>query len=136
MRLVLALLLTACASVPVPPVTPEPTAMPGPLTGQQVIDRLIAAGLEVTDVGELGRPEGMPEHYQFTERLGFTTEGKGGQVYVCETRPHCDLLMEFFRALEAFGGTYYYLSGDGLFIVQLNQELPEETAERFREIVE
>lgn len=139
----IALLLTACTvatPTPAPTPTPEPTptAMPTPvpLTGQQIIARLIDAGLDVADAQPGERPEGMPEHYQFAERVTFTTGGHNGQVYVCEVRPHCDLLVELYKSLEEIGGKYYFLSSDGLFIVQLNRDIPPEVAEQFRAVVE
>ena len=116
--------------------TPAPTS--APLTAQQVIDRLVAVGLDISEIEQLARPEGMPEHYKFKDRWGFTiaeVAPRGGQVYICELRPHCDLLMEFFKAFEDLGGTYYYLTPNGLAVVQLNSGLTPETAAKFEEVV-
>lgn len=129
----LVFLLAACQ-----PMAPAPTPTPATLSAQQIIDRLIAAGLEVSDVKPLARPEGMPEHYQFKERMGFAIAEiapDGGQVYTCEVRPHCDLLMELFKTFEDLAGKYYYLLPDGLAVVQLDIEVSPETAKRFEDAV-
>jgi hypothetical protein len=125
--LVIALLLAACSAS-----TPEP------VTAQSVVDSFVAAGLEVSDAQPAGRPEAMPDIYQFRERMTFTiaeVAPKGGQVLICELRPHCDLLMEFYKAFEALGGPYYYQSPSGLVVAQLNNGLSTETAEKFEQVI-
>lgn len=125
--------LAACSAV-----LTSPAATPEALTAQGVVDKFIAAGLEISDIEQLERPEGMPELYQFKERWGFTiaeVAPRGGQVYMCEVRPHCDLLMEFFKAFEDLGGKYYYLVPGGLAVVQLNNEVSPETAAKFEAAV-
>lgn len=133
--IVVGLLLTACSIA-----TPAPTVAPTPetLTAQQIIDRFVAAGLDISDIEQLARPEGMPEIYQFKERWGFTiaeVAPRGGQVYTCELRPHCDLLMEFFKAFEDLGGKHYYLAPNGLSVTQLNRGVSPETAAKFEEVI-
>lgn len=126
--LVIAILLAACSAF-----------TPTPLTAQSVVDAFVAAGLEVSDAKPAGRPEAMPDIYQFRERMTFTiaeVAPKGGQVLICELRPHCDLLMEFYKAFEALGGPYYYQSPSGLVVAQLNNGLSVETAAKFEQVIE
>lgn len=128
-----AILLTACGAS-----TPEPTATPTPLGAQVVIDAFVAAGLEVSEAEPAGRPEAMPDIYQFQERMTFTiaeVAPKGGHVFTCELRPHCDLLMEFYKAFETLGGPHYYQSPNGLVVAQLNNGLTTETAEKFEQVI-
>lgn len=136
--IIVTLCLTACqVAAPAPTVTPAST--PTPLTAQQIIDYLVAADLEINEIEQLARPEGMPEHYQFKDRWGFTiaeVAPRGGQVYTCELRPHCDLLIEFFKAFESLGGKYYYLAPDGLAVIQLNREVSPETAAKFEKVIQ
>lgn len=124
---VIAILLAACS-----------VSTPAPLTAQSVVDAFVAAGLEVSNAQSAGRPEAMPEVYQFQERMTFTiaeVAPKGGQVFICELRPHCDLLMEFYKAFETLGGPYYYQSPNGLVVAQLNSGLTTETAAKFEQVI-
>lgn len=122
---VIALSLIACSSAP-------------PLTGQQVIDRFIAAGLEVSDVRPGERAEGTPLPNTYEENIDFTmaeVAPKGGQIFVCKTKEYCDTLMTYFDAFKALAGPYLYQSPNGLVVAQLNSGLTTETAERFEEVI-
>lgn len=123
----IALLLGACSS-----------ATPTPSTGQQVIDRFVAAGLEVSDVRPGERTEGTPLPNTYEENIDFTVAEvapKGGQIFVCKTKEYCDTLMTYFDAFKALAGPYLYQSPNGLVVAQLNSGLTTDTAEKFEEVI-
>lgn len=122
---IIALCLMAC----------RPTA---PLTGQQVIDRFVAAGIEVTDARPGERADGSVLPNVYEENIDFTmveVAPKGGQIFICKAREYCDSLMAYFDALKAIAGPYLYQSPNGLVVAQLNSGLTAETAEKFEQVI-
>lgn len=125
--IVIAVALIACSST-----------TPTPLTGQQVIDRFIAAGIEVTDVRPGERADGSVLPNVYEENIDFTmaeVAPKGGQIFVCKTKEYCDTLMAYFDAVKAIAGPYLYQSPNGLVVAQLNSGLTTDTAEKFEQVI-
>lgn len=127
-------------STPEPTPTPaEPTETPAAISGQQVIDLFVAAGLEVSGAGPMARQPDSPLPNSYDERIGFAVAEvapKGGQIFVCRTKTHCDALYEYFTLLIGLAGPYTYQSAGGTVVAQLNSGLTPDTAAKFQEIVE
>lgn len=149
MRLIfvlIALLLVACSPAtvaePTPTVAPTPTPAeptPAALTGQQVIDAFVAAGLEISDVRIGERAEGSLLPNTYDENLEFTVAEvapKGGQIFICRAKEYCDALMGHFDTYKNFGGPYFYQSPGDLVVAQLNKGLSVDTAEKFKAVIE
>lgn len=127
---VLAILLVACNVI---------ASQPAPITAQDVIDKFIAAGLEVSGVNPGERAEGTPLPNSYRENLEFAiaeVAPKGGQIFVCDLpRKNCDALYEYFNILIGLAGPYTYQSPSGLVVAQLNSGLTPETAAKFEEVI-
>ncbi len=107
--LVAVLVLSACAAT---------TSAPTP---QTVVQALTAAGLTIDNVQE-GRTSGAaPQSY--TAHADFTVNGKGGQLFICDTKKNCDAIYAYYDALKALAGPYTYQSDGGTGVVQLNSQL-------------
>lgn len=103
-------------------------------TGQQTIDRLIAAGLPIENAHAEPLDAAVPVPRSYLERWVFTIPSvapKGGQLFVCDTKKNCDALYAYYDALKALAGPYTYQSGSGLIVVQLNSGLAPGDAEMF-----
>jgi hypothetical protein len=104
-----------------------------------VVDKLIAAGLEISGVNPGERQEGSPLPNSYREHLEFAiaeVAPKGGQIFVCDEKRLCDALYAYFDMLKGLGGPYYYQSAGGTVVAQLNSGLTPDTAAKFKEIVE
>jgi hypothetical protein len=120
-----ALLLVACGSPPA-------------LTGQQVVDRFVAAGIEVKDVAPQVRPENSPAPNTYKEDLGWTIPSlgdKGGHVLVCDTKKNCDAMVAWYEMFAGLVGPYVYQSPSGTVVVQLNSGLSPDEAARYEAVV-
>jgi hypothetical protein len=125
--ILLAALLGACGGAPTASVT-----------AQGVIDRLAAAGVEVTGVQPGTREADSPLPNSYTEHLTFTIPSlgdRGGQVFVCSTKQNCDALYAYFDALKSLGGPYYYQSPSGTVVMQLNNALTPDAAAQFESVM-
>lgn len=119
--LILVLVLTACGGSP-----PVPTA-------QGVVDGLKASGIELTDVAPGVREPDALIPNSFREWLTFTiaeVAPKGGQVFVCDTKPNCDALYAHFDMFRGLVGPYLYQSKSGLVVVQMNSGLSPDIGEK------
>lgn len=134
----LILLLTACTAPAATP-APEPTATPTVVSAQSVVDKLLAAGLEISGVNPGERQEGSPLPNSYDEHIEFVVAEvapKGGQIFVCRSKTNCDALYEYFVMLKGLAGPYTYQSAGGTVVAQLNSGLTPDTAAKFQEIVE
>lgn len=134
MRLIALLVIVLLAACGSPAATPPPTV----LTGQEVIDKFISAGIMVSDVSLGERAEGTPLPNTYKENLSFTiaeVAPHGGQIFVCTKREYCNALMAYFGAFKALVGPYLYQSPNGLVVAQLNSGLSVETAEKFEAVI-
>lgn len=115
------------------------SAQSATVTAQDVVDKFIAAGLEVSDVNPGERTEGSPLPNSYKEHLEFAiaeVAPKGGQIFVCAPpRKNCDALYQYFNILIGLAGPYTYQSPSGLVVAQLNSGLTPETAAKFEEVI-
>lgn len=126
--LVLLFVLSACGSVAAAP------------TGQGVLDAFTAAGISVTNVRPNTLDPSSPVPRSFTENLAFEAPGlapagKGGQVFICDTKKNCDALYAYFDALKALAGPYLYQNPGGRVVVQLNSGMTPDAAAKFEKVV-
>ena len=124
------------SNTPAPTDTPMPT--PVSVTIQDVVDLLYAADLGVSDVQVPPRPTDSPLPNSYRERVEFNiaeVAPKGGQIFVCDTKRHCDALYAYFDMLIALAGPYLYQSPSGTVVAQLNSGLSPDTAARFEAVI-
>lgn len=108
-----------------------------PVTAQEVFDRFVAAGLDVTAEEPEETTGGMMPK-SFKERFLFSVPEvapRGGQILVCDTKRNCDALVAYLGAWLAVVGPYVYQSPSGLVVVQINSGLTPDHAARFEAIV-
>jgi len=113
-------------------------ATPAPVTAQQVVDKLNAAGLGLTDVHPEARPANSPMPGSYTERLVFTlpeVAPRGGQILVCDTKQNCAALYAYFDMLKGLAGPYLYQLPSGLVVVQLNSGLAPATGAKVETVI-
>ncbi len=115
-----------------------------PLTGQAILDRFTAGGLDVSNVQKL-RPAstiGIPNRSQDWHVFsipGVETQADlrwHGQVFVCETKQNCDAIYAYFDALGAQVGPHLYQSSDGRVVVQLNSAVRVDVAAKYKAALE
>ena len=118
------------------------TAMPsvrGQMSyGQQVLDLFTQAGLEISSAtkAEVNPKDPLPDTY--VERWEFVVAEvapKGGQIFICEQKTDCDVLINYFTMLRFLAGPNLFQSPSGLVIAQLNSGLSPETAAKFKAVI-
>lgn len=131
--LVITVVLAACGSAP-----------SSAVTAQSVIDRFKEFDPTITNIEPRDRETDSPLPNSWKEDLLFDVpalgqdaqgEGKGGQVFVCDTKKNCDAIFAYFDALKALAGPYLYQSPNGTVVVQLNSGLAPEEAAKYEAVV-
>lgn len=132
MKYLLWVIVTLCLAACVAP------AQPAPLAAQDVVDKFVAARLEVSDVKPGDIPDSAPLPRSYREHVEFViaeVAPRGGQLFICDTKKNCDAIYAYFDALKGLAGPYTYQSPNGLVVAQLNSGLTPETAAKFEEVI-
>lgn len=110
-----------------------------PMSQAKVLDALTKGGVPFSDVQNPPRDPSSPLPNSYKDRFTFALPSvapKGGQVFICAEKAHCDAIYAYFDALKALAGPYLYRSKDGLVIVQLNSGLTPDTADPVKAALE
>lgn len=110
-----------------------------PMTPEKVQTALKAGGVPFTDVKSPARDPASPLPNSYKDRFTFALPSvapKGGQVFICEKKEHCDAIYSYLDALKGLAGPYLYRSQDGRVVAQLNSGLQPSEAEPVRAVIE
>lgn len=110
-----------------------------PPTQASILAALQAKGVQVSDVQNPPRDPSSPLPNSYKEHFSFALPSvapKGGQVFICAEKSHCDAIYAYFDALKALAGPYLYRSKDGLAVAQLNSGLTPDAAEPVKAALE
>jgi hypothetical protein len=112
------------------------------VTGKQVVDAFTQAGIKldaIKDITEETRKSAKPLPKSFKENWSFVdpslSNGKGGQVFVCDERQLCDAIFAYYDALKGLAGPYLYRSQDGTVVAQLNNSHTPDGAKRYQDVL-
>ncbi|TDK65996.1 hypothetical protein [Sapientia aquatica] len=103
-----------------------------------VIAKLTQTDVSVTNIQTPPRNGKGPMPSTFKEQITFSvteTAPKGGQVFTCAERAHCDALFAYFNSLKGIAGPYLYQSKSGLLVAQFNSGLAPATADKLHNAI-
>lgn len=110
-----------------------------PITQAELVDALTKGNIPLSDVQTPPRDSSSPLPNSYKERFTFALPSvapKGGQVFICAEKIHCDAIYAYFDALKGLAGSYLYRSRDGVVVVQLNSGLQPDEATQVKAIVD
>lgn len=110
-----------------------------PPTQASILAALQAKGVQVSDVQNPPRDPSSPLPNSYKEHFSFALPSvapKGGQVFICAEKSHCDAIYAYFDALKALAGPYLYRSKDGLVVAQLNSGLTPDAAVKIGNVID
>ena len=116
--------------------------------GHAVIEAFADAGIKVENVqpGKLAPDSELPQTYR--EYLVFTIPDldssngrpeigeKGGQIFVCDTKVHCDFVFNYYDRMPLFFTRWIYQSPDGRVVVRLNTRIGSSMAAQVEQVVD
>ena len=114
----------------------EGSATPTAVTTQRVAQVLQTAG--ATNVHDQALPRDTPMPRGFTGHKAFEIASiapKGGQFFICQTKPDCDAVFAYFDALKGQVGPYLYQSPNGTAVVLLDSGLAPGEAAKYEAAV-
>ena len=108
---------------------------PKPVTAETVISAFKNAGLEATNVRPMGKDDyGTAPQVCHGTRFFIPSLGpnNGGRVFICDNTKDRDLLTGYYNRLAAMGSIYIsWVFVKGNVVVQINGQLPDETARKY-----
>jgi hypothetical protein len=112
-----------------------------PLTAQAALDAFKAAGINVSNVQPITPDPNAPLPRSFKENVSFEAPGsapagKGGQIFVCDTKANCDAIFAYYDALKGLAGPYLYRDPSGLVVAQLNSGMTPDAAKKFQDALQ
>lgn len=112
------------------------------LTGQQVLDAFKAADIKLENIkdetaetrkSESPLPKSFSENWAFSDPV--LTNGKGGQIFVCDEAKLCDAIYAYYDVLKGLAGPYLYKGADGRVVAQLNSSHTPERAKQYEDVL-
>lgn len=105
------------------------------ITPAQVVEKFKAAGLEAESPTAMGKDDyGLAPFVCQGQRFLIPSLGKdnGGRVFVCDNTKDRDALKAYYDALGKSSAIFFsWAFADGPVVVQLNGDLPEDTAHQY-----
>jgi len=106
------------------------------LTPNAVFNQMTAAGLEAQSNTRALMADGVPKTYtgwQFFE-VPSLHNGRGGQIFVCDTKKDCDAIYEALTQPRPYYG-YVYQSPAGRVVVQLDGTIQPTQAVKYETVI-